>query len=419
MQRPLFDAVLFDLDGTLIATDRFWVQAARTGARRAFTELGLERELPGAEAWMDIVGQPLTRGFERLFPDLDAADRARVQAACVEEEARALAAGQACLMPGTERLLQALHDEGVALGIASNCGRGYLAHMLSALGLERWIDAARCIDSPGVESKADMVADLLLAFGTRSAVMVGDRASDRDAAWSNGLPHVHCAFGFAARHEDVAAEARIEDLGELVGVLAGRRAWIRGALEDAGFLRPPGGRPRALGVTGRRGAGATLFARDAARVLAAEGRPSAVLSLEALAAPGELERAPAATAPLVAALVERVLEPHAEGAAFSLELPGRAPLVIAPGTTLLVEGPWLLHPRLRTRLERLFYLAAPAELLLRRASGRAGRDFTAEDLERRRALLAAEEAFEAEHPPGELSDALLAADRPFGPPRRA
>jgi hypothetical protein len=65
------------------------------------------------------------------------------------------------------------------------------------------------------------------------------------------------------------------------------------------------------------------------------------------------------------------------------------------------------------------YLAVPEELLLRRASGRAGREFVAEDLERRRALLAAEEAFEAEHPPGELADALLAADRPFGPPRRA
>ena len=37
-----FRAALFDLDGTLIATDRFWIQAARVGARRAFQELGLE-----------------------------------------------------------------------------------------------------------------------------------------------------------------------------------------------------------------------------------------------------------------------------------------------------------------------------------------------------------------------------------------
>ena len=38
-----YDAVLFDLDGTLVATDRFWPQAARAGALLAFEELGLER----------------------------------------------------------------------------------------------------------------------------------------------------------------------------------------------------------------------------------------------------------------------------------------------------------------------------------------------------------------------------------------
>ena len=59
-----------------------------------------------------------------------------------------------------------------------------------------------------------MIEDLLLTFGTRSAVMVGDREGDRDAAHANGLPHIHLRNGFAPRGEEVVCEARIDDFLE-------------------------------------------------------------------------------------------------------------------------------------------------------------------------------------------------------------
>src|SRR6187402_3745057 len=101
----LFDAVIFDLDGTLVSTELFWVEAARAGARRAFAELGLARELPAAEDWLSMVGMPLARGFELVFPDLPAEARDLVRARCVEEEERALRAGSATLMPGAREVL--------------------------------------------------------------------------------------------------------------------------------------------------------------------------------------------------------------------------------------------------------------------------------------------------------------------------
>src|SRR4051812_6700278 len=112
----LFDAIVFDLDGTLVATDRFWVDAARVGARRAFAELGLERPMPTAAEWMSLVGLPLTEGFARIFPDLDARSRAHVMAACEEEEHRALRAGGAALLPGVAETLAELRARGVRLG---------------------------------------------------------------------------------------------------------------------------------------------------------------------------------------------------------------------------------------------------------------------------------------------------------------
>ena len=221
-----FDAVLFDLDGTLLATDRFWLPAARVGARRAFEELGLERELPGSEEWLGLVGLPIKQGFRDLFADLKPEQADLILARCTEEEHFAMKSGGAALLPGVAEALADFAARGVAMGIASNCYQTYLDTALESVGLARWIDEARCLESPGIRDKAGMIADLLQTFGTHSAVMVGDRAGDRDAAHANGLPHVHLSNGFAPRGEQVECEAVIEDFLELKGVLEGRTRWI-------------------------------------------------------------------------------------------------------------------------------------------------------------------------------------------------
>ncbi len=229
-------AAIFDLDGTLVATDRFWPDAARAGALRAFAELELDMAPPGPEVWMEMVGQPLEDAFVAAFPDLAADSRAMLLARCVEEEHRLLDEGRAGLLPGVTEALAALREDGVRVGVASNCSGAYLDQMMRGLGLEQWVEEPRCLDSAGIRDKADMVEDLLLTFGTRHAVMVGDRTGDRDAAWANGLPHVHLARGYAARGEEVDAEGRIPGMDALVAghEEAGGRA---GGVGEAGVGR--------------------------------------------------------------------------------------------------------------------------------------------------------------------------------------
>ena len=214
-----YEAVLFDLDGTLVATDRFWVPAARVGAKRAFAELGLERAIPTAEEWMGLVGLPLAEGFDALFSDLTAEERKVVLDRCVEEEHFALEAGRAALLPGALEALKELKSRGVRTGIASNCSQRYLDAGMVGLGLAEWVDEGRCLDSPGIRNKADMLGDLLLTFDTRSAVMVGDRQGDCAAAKANGLPFVLCENGFRQDWERFECEGRIPDLLELIPLL--------------------------------------------------------------------------------------------------------------------------------------------------------------------------------------------------------
>ena len=403
----LFDAVVFDLDGTLVATDRFWVDAARVGARRAFTELGLDRPLPTAAEWMSLVGLPLAQGFARIFPELDAPSRARVMALCEEEEHKALRAGGAVLLPGVADTLDALRSRGVRIGIASNCGRDYLASMMRDLDLARWVEIPRCLDSQGVHTKSDMVADILARFETRAAVMVGDRLGDRDAAWENGLPHVHLARGFAPADEVVEAEAVIESMVELVPRLERRGTWIEGALEwlDVDLADPP----RTIGITGPPGGGKSLFARDVARILESRGRSAVVVALEDHLRAG-LEQDLGSTAFVAAARPLDLLTQGYDLAALEARI-----AAIPDGTTAIVHGAFLAHPVLRPKLARLLHLEVDEKVCLRRLAGRDVRSHGPEALLRlRRHLLPASRAFDAAVPPREHADLVLEAGNPLG-----
>ncbi len=403
----LFDAVLFDLDGTLVATDRFWVDAARAGARRAFEELGIAREMPSAQEWMSMVGLPLAQGFERVFADLAPDARALVMRLCEEEEHQALRSGHAALLPGVAATLDDLTRRGVRLGIASNCGQGYLDAMLGDLGLARWVQEARCLDSKGVRNKADMLADLLATFGTRSAVMVGDRLGDRDAAWENGLPHVHLARGFAQPGEEVEAEAVIETMADLVPRLLGRTRWIEGALETLGFTR--GDAPRVLGVTGAPGSGKQLVARDAARLLAERGLDVQVLDLEQFLRVGA--GPDLASTAFVAA--QKPLDLLPQG--YDLASLGLRLAAVPPGEVAVLHGPFLLHPLLRPRLARVLHLEADDAVCLRRLAGRDARASGPEILMKvRRQLLPASRGFDALVPPREHADLVLDGGQPLG-----
>jgi len=100
-----------------------------------------------------------------------------------------------------------------------------------------------------------------------------------------------------------------------------------------------------------------------------------------------------------------------------LELAGDPARALDPKALLILEGNYLLHPRLGVGLDRVLFLETSPEHCLRRLAGRElplGRQSAYERV--RRLWLPAQERFDEACPPASRADRVLSGENPLGPP---
>ncbi len=384
-----FDAVLFDLDGTLVQSFEAWVPALRRAYALAGDEVGRKLRLPSLSDLTRTIGVDAERGLRDASPELSAADLGvLLRHFRSERDALVMHRGMAW-MPGAREAAKAFREGGARLGIASYCGRSTLDSCMVEMGLGELFESGRSADSAGCANKGDMLADLLLEFGTRSAVMVGDRHGDIEAAHAVGLPAVHFRGGFAPASEGARAEASVEDLAELPALLARRTRSLDAVLDRLQAALPGGG---VVALVGALGAGSEpLAAGLAAR---ATWRGCAVRAEAAFEADALLEAAragsggvgsafagsgPAASGPAASEGVQQLAQDRSQnwapraGELLFLYGPGAGLVRPQQGLELAVEAPAMLRQRrlraFEARLEGPEHVAA---LLAAEASGDVG-----------------------------------------------
>lgn len=189
--------VVFDIDGTLLATDAFWLDVGRRSVAAVYARHGVSRALPEDSRFLDAIGLPMDMFWDHVLPAELRHLGAEVETEAESLEEGAFASGLGALYPGARRLLESLHASGRRIALASNCSRRYLHAFIDAFALAPLLSAAKCADDPGIRSKADMLAEIFAETGTRDAVMVGDRDSDRHGALAHRIPFVLFTGGFA------------------------------------------------------------------------------------------------------------------------------------------------------------------------------------------------------------------------------
>lgn len=220
--RPHTDAVVFDLDGTLIDT----APDLHAHLVEVLHELG-RPALPLAEV-RPMIGDGarvlLQRGLEASGGIPDGVDLEALFGTFLGRYT-ALPHRYGVVFEGVVAVLEQLRAGGSALGICTNKPQAASLALLQAAGLEGFFDVVIGGDVlPVRKPDAGHIAGVLERLGTTGgrAVMVGDSRNDLAAARATGIPCVLVSFGYTATPAaELGADLVIDHFAELPQALAG------------------------------------------------------------------------------------------------------------------------------------------------------------------------------------------------------
>lgn len=218
--RRSWDALLFDLDGTLVDSAPEFV-AAIAAMRR---ERGLKP--PDAAAITRVVSNGARAMLRQGFPDFDDAET-RLHDDFLARY-RADLGSATTFYPGIEALLDALDAAAVPWGIVTNKPGWLTAPLLARIGLDR--RAGAVVSGDTLPEKKPSAAPIELACRTLGisparALMVGDDPRDVAAALGAGARAIVADWGYGVAPADAwGADARAVDgfaLARLIGAVDG------------------------------------------------------------------------------------------------------------------------------------------------------------------------------------------------------
>jgi phosphoglycolate phosphatase len=223
-----FDLVILDLDGTIYSSTSTTLGAVERAVRDLNRRHGLDVPVPEETAILGGIGR--TRGdFARaVFPDLDDRYYGDVDELIWRWENVLISEGLGSLYPGANEALDELADDGYRLALATNAGGGYMDRILDVYDLRRYFADIRCAGCENTTDKARLIRRNLETLGVppERAVMVGDRASDVDAARRAGTAAIGCTWGFGSEDELAGADRVAHSMRDVPALL---RDWDGGA----------------------------------------------------------------------------------------------------------------------------------------------------------------------------------------------
>lgn len=219
-----YDAILFDLDGTL--TD------PKVGITRS-VQIALARfgiDVADRETLTPYIGPPLIGSFQRLH-GLSAGDAVRA-VAFYREHFAVTGLFENALYPGIPELLAALRAAGETLVVATSKPTVFAEQIVAHFGLAPLLNlvVGSNLDHTRVD-KAEVVAYALgelPGVAPGRAVMVGDREHDVFGARANGVPAIGVAYGYGSVEElraagTTAIAESVEALGKLLAAPSSHR----------------------------------------------------------------------------------------------------------------------------------------------------------------------------------------------------
>ncbi len=193
MSKLPYDAVLFDLDGTLTRSEEGIINCVR----HALAKMGME--IPGDQMLRAFIGPPLYVSFR----DLCGMDDAQCAQAVAFYRERYMDTGlfENAVYPGIRMLLRRLQKAGVWLAVATGKPQGLTERILEHFGLSKFFQAVAGISEDDHEADKQRLIRRALPSQYKCAAMVGDRRFDMEGAKKVGIEAIGVTFGYGDREE--------------------------------------------------------------------------------------------------------------------------------------------------------------------------------------------------------------------------
>ncbi|MGI5959479.1 MAG: HAD family hydrolase [Massiliimalia sp.] len=187
--------IVFDLDGTLNQTNLYAVEAVRM----ALADFGVTGYTD--EEIQSHFGERPADYTKTYFPNASEEVRNNFLKAEARHEDQLLEQyGKP--FDGIPEVLSKLKQQGYLLAVCSNSSIRYISLVLKTLKIDSYMDYLQPL-LPGM-IKDDTLKILLEQVNPDSAVMVGDRIYDQNAAKANHIPFIGCAYGYNPKEMESA-----------------------------------------------------------------------------------------------------------------------------------------------------------------------------------------------------------------------
>lgn len=208
----MYDAVIFDLDGTLTDSK----EGIYACTEYALKKLG--KEIPPAETLRRFLGPPLADSFMRFCGMTE--EEAALATEVYRERYNPIGWKENAVFPGIRALIKGLKDRGVYVAVATGKPQRASENILEYFGLTPYLDA---VAGPSLKDmhadKAELIRRVLPEG--KKAVMVGDAVSDLEGARQCGIDSAAALYGYGEEKEllSVRPTHTVRNVRELTDIL--------------------------------------------------------------------------------------------------------------------------------------------------------------------------------------------------------
>ena len=201
-----YDALIFDLDGTLWDTCE--------SCAMAWNRVLIRNRFPFRKITADdvraVTGMPHQDCIDAVFSELPIQQRRIICEQTMTEDNRVISQRGGKLYDGVENGIMALANR-YKLAIVSNCQTGYIETFLAWHGLEQLFTDFECWGNTG-QAKSNNLAGLIARNEFSKPVFIGDTASDQEAALNCQIPFIQVLYGFGKPLASALQVANFETL---------------------------------------------------------------------------------------------------------------------------------------------------------------------------------------------------------------